>query len=95
MGEMFPVSYGSRITRHLGTTVPGALVITQPEPWAIVEPIFGAAPAAVVMIPSLERDVLERLVADMPPASAVIGIGGGTAMDAAKWVHWRRGIRLL
>ena len=95
MGEMFPVSYGSRITSHLGTTVPGALVITQPEPWAIVEPIFGAAPAAVVMIPSLERDVLERLVADMPPASAVIGIGGGTAMDAAKWVHWRRGIRLL
>jgi glycerol dehydrogenase-like iron-containing ADH family enzyme len=95
MGELFPVTYGSGLARQLGATIPAALVITQPEPWALVEPQFGAAPVSVTMIPGLERDELERLVSELPPASSVVGIGGGTAMDAAKWIHWRRGIPLF
>ena len=88
MSMLFPVNYGAGIVKDLGRILSPAIVIAQPEPWEIVRAKFGGSPAALVMAESLDRAHLERLVADLPDVSAVIGIGGGTAMDAAKWLHW-------
>ena len=97
MGELFNVTYGRGVARGLGErlnlTHGRPVVIAHPEPWAILEPDFGVEPAAVVIVESLERQYLENLVRDLP-AGPIIGIGGGGAMDAAKWVHWRRGVPL-
>lgn len=38
---------------------------------------------------------LDHLVATLPRVDAIVGLGGGTAMDTAKWVHWRRQIPLF
>ena len=91
MGELFTVSYGRGIARGLGRDLAARhgrpVVLTQPEPWASLAPDFGTEPAAVVMVESLERAYLDGLVRDLPPGP-VLGIGGGSAMDAAKWVHY-------
>ena len=94
MSMLFPVNYGSGIVKDLGRILSPSIVIAQPEPWDMVRPKFGGQPAALVMADSLERGHLEKLVADLPDVSAVIGIGGGTAMDTAKWLHWRKKIKL-
>jgi Glycerol dehydrogenase and related enzymes len=94
MSMLFPVNYGSGIVKDLGRILSPSIVIAQPEPWDIVKSKFGGQPAAIVMADSLERGHLEKLVADLPDVSAVIGIGGGTAMDTAKWLHWRKKIKL-
>jgi len=93
MGKLFPVTYGRGVARGLGARLEAAhgrpVVITHPEPWASLEPDFGAIPAVVVNPEGLERAYLEGLVHDLPEGP-ILGIGGGSAMDAAKWVHWRR-----
>ena len=94
MSMLFPVNYGSGIVKDLGRILSPSIVIAQPEPWDMVKSKIGGQPAALVMADSLERGHLEKLVADLPDVSAVIGIGGGTAMDTAKWLHWRKKIKL-
>jgi glycerol dehydrogenase-like iron-containing ADH family enzyme len=97
MGSLFPATYGAGVARGIGADLARRhgppIVIAHPEPWASLAPDFGVEPAALVMVEGLERPYLEGLVRDLPPGP-VIGIGGGTAMDAAKWVHWRRGVPL-
>jgi glycerol dehydrogenase-like iron-containing ADH family enzyme len=97
MGELFATTYGRGVAQGLGRDLAqrhGApVVITQPEPWASLEAGFGSVPAAVVMVQGLERDYLDGLVRDLP-SGPVLGIGGGSAMDAAKWVGWNRGVPL-
>ena len=91
MGDLFNVTYGRGVARGLGAEIATRhgrpVVLTQPEPWASLERDFGTEPAAVVMVEGLERAYLDGLVRDLPPGP-VVGIGGGSAMDAAKWVHF-------
>jgi glycerol dehydrogenase-like iron-containing ADH family enzyme len=97
MGELFNVTYGRGVARGLGADLARKhgppVVIAHPEPWASLEADFGSEPAAVVMVEGLERAYLDALVRDLPPGP-ILGVGGGTAMDAAKWVHFHRGVPL-
>ena len=96
MSQLFPVKYGPTIASDLGRILSPAIVVAQPEPWEILKGRFGGTPAALVMADSLERDHLEKLARDLPgDVSCVVGIGGGTAMDTAKWLHWRKKLKLF
>lgn len=96
MGQLFPVKYGAGIAGDLGRILSPAIVVTQPEPWEMLRNRFGGTPAALVIAEGLERTRLEDLVTSLPgDVACVIGIGGGTAMDTAKWLHWRKTLRLF
>lgn len=96
MSHLFSVKYGPTIASDLGRILSPAIVVAQPEPWEILKARFGGTPAALVRADSLERDHLEKLARDLPgDVSCVIGIGGGTAMDTAKWLHWRKKLKLF
>lgn len=86
--------------RDLIRAVPAALrqdaiVLTQPEPWALCAPVFGQARLQVHHVRTMERAQVDAVTAAFQPAGAVWGIGGGSAVDHAKYVAWKTGLPLV
>lgn len=71
------------------------IVITQPEPWALVSQHFDPAATQIHTVASMERQRVEERSASFDDAGAVFGIGGGAALDHAKHTAWVRGLPLV
>jgi glycerol dehydrogenase-like iron-containing ADH family enzyme len=87
----------TRSTRKLVLTDAGRdwgdyLLLTMPEPWNGARPLVSGEPHHVHFVGSMDRDAVGRVEAELPPADTVVGLGGGTALDMAKYVAWRRGV---
>jgi glycerol-1-phosphate dehydrogenase [NAD(P)+] len=96
------VSFGRRIladTLHQVQTIHGAnmvTILTQQEPWASAHEQFaGIDQERVIYLRSMEQNELVAMEHGLPPTDIVIGLGGGQAMDAAKYIAWRRNIPLI
>lgn len=86
--------------RDLLHTLPRALlehplVLTQPEPWALVRDAFPADRTQVHAVVTMEHADVARVTTDLGTGSAVFGIGGGSAVDHAKYVAWKTGLPLV
>lgn len=97
-----PVIYGRHILAdilHQVQATHGAAtytILTQPEAWArACEQFAGIEDRHLICLCSMEHDELSAMECALPPTGIVMGIGGGQAMDAAKFVAWRRGIPLV
>lgn len=86
----FPADYGHGIATGVGDRYARPVVVTDPAVWEWMAPSFGATPVTVIEAEDLGPAHLDRLAAGIPDDVTIIGIGGGVAMDVAKWIHWRR-----
>jgi glycerol dehydrogenase-like iron-containing ADH family enzyme len=78
------------------TVNPPYLIVTMPELWSMFKEKFEEKNVGYVhFAESLDIEDLENLAKVVPQASSVIGIGGGRALDAAKYVSWRRNLPLF
>ncbi len=94
--DPFPLTLddGAALER-LRDLAPRAAVCTMPEPWALFED-DAPEPMHVVPVGSVERDHLGGLASAVPPgAQIVIGVGGGSSIDTAKYVAEATGLPLL
>ena len=91
----FPTEYGRNLVPIHTGALGSYLMIAQPEPWQVIAPTLTNKPVDVVMADDLSPEYLDHLVDTLPSVDAVVGLGGGTAMDTAKWLHWRRQIPLV
>jgi glycerol-1-phosphate dehydrogenase [NAD(P)+] len=72
------------------------VVITQEIPWSLVKDRIGGKCVSVSMVNSLEKEYLESICNSLPARiDAIIGIGGGVAIDAAKYCAWKRDCNLV
>jgi glycerol-1-phosphate dehydrogenase [NAD(P)+] len=72
-----------------------ALVHTQPDPWRQVRSHFDPARTRLTMVSTMDLACVKAETEVMPCPSAVFGIGGGLAMDRAKYSAWRKGCPLV
>lgn len=86
--------------RDLIRTVPAsyrnrAIVLAQPEPWELVSPLFDQGSVQLHMVRTMEHSTVLEVTNSFSTAEAVWGIGGGSALDHAKYVSWKTGLPLV
>lgn len=91
----FTTVYGRGLLPALAREVGRYAIVVHPEPWELVRASLEVTPVVVLGPSDLTRRDLDRMAADLPAVDAVIGLGGGSVMDTAKWLHGRRGIPLV
>ena len=70
-------------------------VCTMDIPWRLTKDLLGASPIAVVMVDCMEEAVVDNQLQGVPECDAFVGIGGGQAVDLAKYFAWKRARRLV
>jgi glycerol-1-phosphate dehydrogenase [NAD(P)+] len=66
------------------------LVVTMDDLWPRFEHLFDRNLAAVQLVTSVDVDEVDRQLDALPAVNSVIGLGGGQALDVAKFIAWRR-----
>ena len=86
------LAFGRGLLAEASRAWDDALLVTMPEPWGAARPLMSRSPRHVYFVGSMDSEVIERTVAALPAASVVVGLGGGMALDMAKYVTWRWGM---
>jgi glycerol-1-phosphate dehydrogenase [NAD(P)+] len=96
VSELFHTVYGRGLIPELKTYVHRPyLVVTMEDLWGRFAGEFDDGLAGPMLVSDLERAELERQVAALPACESVIGLGGGQALDVAKYVAWKRRLPLF
>ncbi|HLA17165.1 MAG TPA: iron-containing alcohol dehydrogenase [Candidatus Limnocylindrales bacterium] len=96
MAALFDTVYGRGLIPELKVSAHRPyLVVTMADLWPRFAAEFDDGLAGPLFVETLERTDLDRIVADLPAVSAVIGLGGGQALDVAKYTAWARRIPLF
>jgi glycerol dehydrogenase-like iron-containing ADH family enzyme len=74
---------------------PPFLIVTMPDLWALFRHAFDGTAHRLYLTQSVEQADLDRDAADLGEVRAVLGLGGGQALDVAKWFAWRRNLPLF
>jgi hypothetical protein len=71
------------------------LVVTMEDLWPRFAGDFDDGLVGPLFVTTLERTELDWIVDGLPACQSVVGLGGGQALDVAKYVAWRRRIPLF
>lgn len=92
----FPTVFGRGLIGEFKNFVnPQFLIVTMPDLWPLFQHEFEGADYQLYMTDSIEQTDLDRDAAALTGIRAIIGLGGGQALDVAKYFAWRRNLPLF
>jgi glycerol-1-phosphate dehydrogenase [NAD(P)+] len=95
-GSTFDTIYGRNLVAELPHFVHRPyLVITMHDLWPKFARFFDQNMSGVHFVETLEHDDLEEALNQLETGNSMVGLGGGQAMDVAKYVSWRRRLPLF
>jgi glycerol dehydrogenase-like iron-containing ADH family enzyme len=87
--------FGTELIESLEFQPERTLFVTMELPWLLIAPRLRSRPPHLEFVRSMERTVLDAAAETLPPIDTVIGVGGGSALDFAKYLAWKRDLRLI
>ena len=89
------VIYGHGLVKRESANWPRYIAVTTPTAWKTAQPYITQLPAGVSTVSMLDWDHLDNASGALPDdAEMVVGIGGGTALDASKYVALKKDLPL-
>lgn len=97
MSDGFTTVYGRNLVAELPAFVHRPyLVVTMDDLWpAFQSQLDGPGLGGVHVVRTLDVEELDAGLDDIPACASVIGLGGGQAVDVAKFIAWRRRMPLF
>lgn len=90
------IIYGEELIEKATDIKEDYAVITMEIPWELVKGRVVRKPAKVVFVPDMHLETIQAIEESMPDnIQTVIGIGGGSSHDCAKYVALKKNIRLI
>lgn len=86
---------GEDACKGLGKEIGKFCVMTMDIPWKVTCDKLGGIPEKVIFIETMEETWLDAMAEQLPSCDTVVGVGGGMAIDAAKYISWKKGWRLV
>lgn len=87
--------YGTDILESLDCDPRRTLFVTMERPWELAASRLRVRPRHLEFVRSTDRVRLDAAVRALPDVETVVGLGGGSSMDVAKYVAWKRRLRLV
>ena len=92
--KAFPTAFGRNLLAEVPNFVAGPyLVVTMEDLWPHLKSQLPDG-TPVYFVQSMERKDLEGALAGTAHYASFLGLGGGQAIDAAKYFAWRHGAKL-
>ncbi|GAG42774.1 unnamed protein product, partial [marine sediment metagenome] len=77
--------FGIELLKSLDFDPERTVFATMELPWKLAEPRLRSPARHVEFVKSMERARLDEAASALPPVDSVIGVGGGSALDFAKY----------
>ena len=89
------IESGSGVARKLRDLPGKVFVATMEIPWRLLQEQMAWSPDHLHMVTDMDLDTVERLERIAPQFDVVVGVGGGSCCDTAKYLAWKRGARMV
>ena len=86
---------GDNSSKGIDKEIGKYIVFTMKIPWDVLKKNLTKTPEKIIFVESVEKDIIDNEIDNLDDFDTVLGVGGGMAIDCAKYTSWKLKKRLV